>query len=118
MNIEYWLSSSGRNYVGVFLSGIPAKSRKKIDRSLDRLKRYGILPLLQSREAAKLHGYDMYELIVDFGKMFYRIFFIVRAGACYMLHGFMKKTNNTPQREIETALGRAEEVDAYLAIRV
>lgn len=103
--------------MGDFLAGIPAKSRKKIDRSLDRLKRCSLLPLLQSHEVAKLHGYDMYELIVDFEKIFYRVFFIVRAGVCYLLHGFMKKSNNTPQREIDTALGRAREVNAYLGIR-
>jgi phage-related protein len=116
MKVEFWTSSVGRNYVGEFLAGVPAKAMKKIDRSLGRLKRYGLIPLLQSREAAKLHGYDLYELIVDFNKVFYRIFFIVRAGVCYLLSGFTKKSNHTPTQEIKTALTRAKDIDAWLAV--
>ncbi len=114
MEVEYWLSSSGRNYVGEFLDEAPAKARKKIDRSLDRLKGYGLIPLLQSREAAKLHGYELYELIVDFNRVFYRIFFIVRRGICYLVHGFIKKSNSTPKKEIETGLGRTRDIDKWL----
>jgi phage-related protein len=37
---------------------------------------------------------------------FYRVFFCIQGSDMVLLHGFMKKTQATPQREIEVARER------------
>lgn len=39
-----------------------------------------------------------------------RIFFIMHEGQMVLLHGFIKKTQKTPQQDLEIALNRAKEI--------
>jgi len=47
----------------------------------------------------------IWELRVDFNKKFHRIFYFIFDGKkIILLHGFNKKTNHTPQKEINKAV--------------
>ncbi len=41
-----------------------------------------------------------------------RLVFVVRYGAIYILHGFIKKSQATPQTDLDLARTRAKEMDA------
>jgi len=118
MEVEFYCSSSGRNYVGEFIMGIPPKAVKKVYRQLELLKKYGVNFLTHSGTMKKLHGYDIYEMIIDFDKVCYRIFCVIRKAVCWLLHIFVKKSPHTPQREIDTAVKRARDLDYQLALAV
>ena len=52
----------------------------------------------------------MYEIRVDKSTNIYRIFYFVYTGRRFiLLHGFQKKTQKTPKREIEIAEKRRKE---------
>ena len=42
-----------------------------------------------------------------------RLFFIVRTTHIVVLHGFIKKSNKTPKKELELALRRLKTFDLY-----
>lgn len=112
MEVRFWTSSNTRNYVGEFIEDLPAKTKKKIIRQLKLLEKYG----RQFIDMKKLQGYDLYEITIYFNNVGYRIFCVMRDTVCWLLHMFTKKTNDTPQREINTALGRARDLDLHLAV--
>lgn len=115
MTIETWKSASGRDYVKENIERLPLKPKKKIIRMLDLFEKYGPKFMQQAGYMKKLTGYAIYELIIDFNKICYRIFCVIRETACWLLLFFIKKSPGTPLREIKTALARAKELDLFLA---
>lgn len=112
MEVIHLASPGGRSYVGELLEKeLPVGVHKKFNKYVQMLKRYGLEPLRRAGYVVKLRGYELYELIVDY----FRVLFVVRAEACYFLHVFKKKRNDTPIREIQTALNRARELDELLS---
>lgn len=116
MIVETYCSSSGTYYVQETLAKLPPKAVKKIVGRLKLLRQYGVNFLTHSGTMKKLQGYDLYEIVVDFNKVFYRIFCVIRQATCWLLHLFAKKSNDTPLREIKTALQRAKDLDVRLAL--
>lgn len=116
MGVEFYCSATGTDYVGDYILGLPAKIQKKIERELELIEKYGFNFLTHSGYAKKLHGYDMYEIIVNFGSLCYRIFCVIRNTTVWLLHIFLKKTNGTPIREINTALSRSKELNLALNV--
>lgn len=114
MEVEFYTSASGRNYVGDFIAVLPAKTIKKVYRQLELVEKYGLS--MHSKVVKKLQGYDLYEIIIDFNRVCYRIFCVVRNTTCWLLHMFAKKTPNTPKKEINTALERTKSLDYSLSI--
>ena len=108
MKIDYYLSSGGKNYVMEFISCQPIKSQKKILRGIDDIKKWGFEAARRARLIRKLHGYDIYEIVIRFNKVFYRIFCVLREMTLILIHAFCKKTNDTPMNEIVTVLGRVK----------
>lgn len=49
---------------------------------------------------------DLSEIRVTIKNRIVRIIFVVQAKEIILLHGFIKKSQKTPQNEIETALAR------------
>lgn len=83
----------------------PAKS--KITRYLELLEDYGFnLKMPYS----KMVTANLYELRIH-GQQEVRIFYTINNGTAFLLHGFIKKTNKTPVREIKTALNRLNNLD-------
>ena len=104
-NIDFYNKEDGESPVEEALHSFPKKAAAKIIRWLDLLEEFGLA--LSGGYVEKLKGYDLWELKVTHAGSWYRIFFFLSGGRrLTMLHAFQKKSNKTPQREIETALRR------------
>lgn len=110
MEVQIYYSSAGTYYVSDFISSRPDKDKKKIMRNLELVENYGFNFVTHSGTMKKLHGYKLYEIVIKY-KVGYRIFCVIREKTCWLLHIFIKKSNSTPRREIETALQRARDLD-------
>jgi len=88
-------------YFETFLLTLSAKERVKLDY---------IISLLETRDRvpAKFIDYirdGLYELRMEYNGNIYRVFFIFDDGKVVVLfNGFQKKTQKTPQSEIDKAL--------------
>jgi phage-related protein len=90
-----------------FLRGLPSKKvRKKANKFIFLLEERG--NEMPSDYAKHLRGYSLWELIINFQKNAYRIFYCFEGKRIILLHGFVKKTEETPTNEIHLALGRWE----------
>ncbi len=89
-----------------FLRSLPRKDQVKTLRDLDLLQEYGFelgLPYLKKMQNAE----DLWEVRTKFSSNRYRVFFFSYVdGNFILLHGFQKKTDKTPPREIQLALSR------------
>lgn len=108
MEDEYQLrfyknSQTGQEPIPEFLASINEKSRSKIGKYIEYLRLCeGYLDEPYSRHITG----KIRELRVDFSYNHYRIFYFTFIGkTIILLHGFTKKTDKTPDREIKKALG-------------
>lgn len=115
MEVEFYCSSNGTNYVKDVIMDQPPKVVKKIWRQLNRVEKYNLNFLTRAGVMKKLHGYELWEIIVNFGNICYRIFCVIREKTYHLLHMFIKKSNSTPYKEIKTALNRAADLDYKLS---
>lgn len=88
-------------YFERFMSSLKEKEQEKIQYGLLLLKTQDRLPT----KFVKLIKDGLYELRTEYNSNIYRIFFIFDDGQIVVLfNGFQKKTQKTPQSEIEKAL--------------
>lgn len=85
-----------------FLDSLPKTARGKSFNTMDLLKIHG--KYLGMPHSKKIHK-EIYELRVK-GDIEVRILYGIIKGKAYLVHGFKKKSNKTPKREIDTALKR------------
>jgi len=106
MDVNFYQRKRGDYPVKNFINELDdAKLRVKILDDLNSLEKYGYQQLLKTRDAKKLKGYkNLYELITNHRNLYSRIFFSILKNKIWLLHGFLKKTNKTPLREINNAL--------------
>lgn len=65
-------------------------------------------PFLKPPYIKKLQN-KLYELRIS-GSVAVRVFYTIVDGEYYLLHAFKKKSEKTPQKELETALDRMKEL--------
>ena len=107
MDIDYWESERGVSPVYEFIRSQPPEAQIRIQRTIGYFRERGF-QLLQSPLLKKLNGYDIYELRISIQRVCYRIFLIYYKSSSWLVHAFKKKSNNTPQREIDVAEGRRQ----------
>ena len=96
-------------YFEAFMETLKEKEQEKIQYGLLLKIQYGLL-LLKSQDRlpkkfVKLVRDGIYELRTEYGGNIYRVFFIFDEGEIVVLfNGFQKKTQKTPQNEIEKAI--------------
>ena len=102
--IECYLDSRGRNLIEEFIRGLREGERAPVRARIDFLAEVGN----RAREPhSKSLGRGLFELRVKSA----RIFYCFKSGeVIVLLHGFNKKSQKTPVREMEIALKRMEEV--------
>lgn len=105
--IIFYTSSSGKNPVKQFIDSLPNKQQTKILRAFKYVKEYGLsVPLPQVR---KITGSPLWEIRI-LGKYNLRVLYVIPVkNTLLALHGFIKKTNKTPRKEINTALKRYQD---------
>ena len=88
-------------YFEAFMASLSEKVQEKIQYGLLLLKTQDRLP----KKFVKLIRDGIYELRTEYDGNIYRVFFIFDNGnIVILLNGFQKKTQKTPQVEIEKAL--------------
>lgn len=99
--IELYSTAKQEEVVAEFLDSLPRKHRAKAFWEIELLSEYGTA--LKQPYVKHIEG-DLWELRIKFASDISRIFyFIPTETKIVLLHGFVKKTNKTPQNEIDTA---------------
>ena len=98
--------SAYKDHFTNFYSTLKSEEQKKIDYVLDMLK-------TQERVNTKFVKFlrdELYEIRAEYNSNIFRVFFIFDDGNIVVLfHGFQKKTQKTPDKEIQKALKLKEE---------
>ena len=105
--IELYKDRSGKEPVADFLDGLQGGTRAKVVKMFDRLAEYGVL--LDEPFTRQIRG-KIRELRVKDNQGNVRILYFTFTGRRFiLLHGFLKKTDKTPEREIDLAEKRMKE---------
>lgn len=98
MEIKFYEDQTGRVPVKEFLDGLDIKMRQKMLRSIQALQDMGIslrMPLSESLEDG------IFELRAKSGTNISRVmYFFIIGNRAVLTHGFIKKTQKTPRREL------------------
>ncbi len=102
--VEFYVGPSGTRPVNEFIEGLDAKAKARLIGAIERLRVLNVNakePLVRHIEG------KLCELRRESDTSIYRlIYFFFTGRRVVFLHGFQKKTQKTPRREIETALRR------------
>ena len=108
-SIDYYISESGKCPVKEFIDALSPKSKAKYIFISDLLSEYGlnvrepyVKPITGTRK--------LFEMRIKDKQNIHRIFYFAFIGRrLVLLHGFTKKTDKTPHREIEIAESRMKD---------
>lgn len=105
--IDYYSTSSGREPVQEFIDDLQEKTKTRVYNTFELLAEFG--PLLRMPHAKKVTGTPLWELRI-LGGASLRFFYIAKVAQSFLiLHGFTKRKQKTPKKEIEVALSRFRE---------
>lgn len=105
--VDYYKDSEGREPVKDFLQSTSLPVQAKAMRLIELLAERGVL--LKEPFTRQIRG-KIRELRIKDIQGNIRILYFTCTGRCFvLLHGFIKKTDKTPEREIETAEKRMDE---------
>lgn len=112
MEIKFYEDDQGKSPVKEFLDSLDIKMRQKMLRSIMALKELG--PSLRMPLSEYLDD-GIFELRAKVGSNISRVmYFFVIGDRAVLTHGFIKKTQKTPAREIERAKNiRKEFMDRF-----
>lgn len=92
-----------------FLNSLPKKDQAKILRDIDLLQEFGFslgMPYIKKMQDSD----GLWELRIKQSSNNYRVFyFSIKDNKIVLLHGFKKKTQKTPKKEIEIAIKRKQD---------
>ena len=105
--IELYENTRGEKLVEEFLDSLEAKARLKITHATELLETFGFEGGYP--HAKKLAGTNLWEYRI-LGSDSIRIFYVSMTGKIFLiLHGFKKKKQKTPTKEIKVAQERLQE---------
>ena len=91
---------NGHNEIEEFYNSLPNKDRNKIRATIDMIEEVGILPAIQLEWIKKLDT-EIYEIRSKVSSNIQRaLYFHVKNNQYIITHGFTKKTQKTPIKEI------------------
>ena len=104
--IEYFQTAAGSVPVAEFIDALAPQVKAKFIRSLELLEQYG--QLLREPWVKNIQGIPkLRELrFISFGEIYRIFFFPVTGRKLILLHGFKKKSQATPRRELHIAEAR------------
>lgn len=102
--IIYYTTANAQNPTRKFIESLSEKQQRKIIRILTYIEEYGLVTAIP--HAKKLTGTPLWEIRI-LGQDNIRIFYVImEKDAIIVLHGFIKKSQKTPSRELEIAIVR------------
>lgn len=105
--VIYYATINEQSPVMDFINSLNVPQRRKIIRLLTSIEEYGLTSAIS--HIKKLTGNSLWEIRI-LGQDNIRIFYcLILSDSILVLHGFLKKTQQTPAREIDTALNRFKE---------
>lgn len=105
--IKIYESSNGEKPVEKFIKSLNEKAQLKVSRTLDLLEEFGLEGAYP--HVRKLTGTSLWEIRI-LGADSIRIFYVTITGKVFLLlHGFKKKTQKTPNKEVVIAKKRLNE---------
>lgn len=105
--LQYYISAKGENPVSDFLDSLSEKQQGKILRIFFTISSYGLSSVIP--HIKKLIGTPLWEIRI-LGQDNIRLLYISpQKESVLVLHGFIKKKQKTPPREIEIAISRYED---------
>lgn len=105
--IEYYKTPLGAEPIYNFIESLPLKPKTKAYNTLELLTEFGIH--LGFPHVKKVSGTPLWELRI-LGADNIRIFYIAISERTFLLlHGFMKKSQKTPTKDLNIALKRLRE---------
>ena len=105
--IELYENARGEKPVEEFFDSLEAKARLKINHAIELLETFGLAGVYP--HVKKLTGSDLWEYRI-LGADSIRIFYVSMTGKIFLiLHGFKKKKQKTPTKEIRIAEERLQE---------
>lgn len=109
--LVFYKTSSGREIITDFIDSFSNKIVYKIKSDIRLLEEHGLL-LLSTSKVKKIVGQsNLYELRIK-SSVQIRLFFIyIVPNIILIIHGFIKKTNKTPDKEIQLSIKRKKEFD-------
>jgi phage-related protein len=94
-----------------FILSLNPKQQAKVYREIELLKKFGNelhFPHVRKMEGEKYNV--LWELRIEFSSNAFRIFyFIYSQNTSILLHGFQKKTEKTPVKELDIAINRMKD---------
>lgn len=115
--IEFYKTENGRCPVNEFIHSLQEKQAAKVVRDIRLLKEMGSglhYPYTDSIKGDKYDG--LMELRTKQASNIFRTFYFVvvkddenKSEKAVLLHAIQKKTNKTPKKELDTALGRMKD---------
>lgn len=106
-SVQYYISPSGENSISDFLDSLTEKQQVKVLRIFQNIKLYGLQSILP--HVKKLKGTPLWEIRI-LGQDNIRVIYVVVAkDGVLALHGFVKKSQKTPNHEISIAISRYNE---------
>lgn len=105
--VVYYISRSGDNPVKIFLDSLQNIQKAKVFRLFQVYERYGLASIIPHTK--KLTGTPLWEIRIK-GKDNIRVIYVSRTEkSILVLHGFIKRTQKTPKKELIIALERYED---------
>lgn len=114
MEIQFYQTTRGDYPVLEFIENLPIKHQKKIYYRIDLFKQLGLQKSLQGGDAKNFKGNKykgLYELIIDYDKIFYRILFTMIKNACWFVHAIKKKSDATPPQALNKAINIKKQLE-------
>jgi phage-related protein len=105
----YFETRRGYAPVRNYLDGLPSRERARVADALDDLEEFGTH--LTMPQVRPIQGTPLWELRVR-GRIQHRVLYVTIEGRrILLLHAFTKKSQRTPARDIQTAIGRLAEYE-------
>ena len=105
--VVYYTSPTNQNPVSDFLDSLSTKQQSKILRILEYIREYGLEAV--TIHTKKLTGYHLWEIRILGQDNIRVVYAILLKDTVLLLHGFIKKRQKTPPKEIQKALLRLKE---------
>ena len=104
--IRYY-SMDGDSPIAEFIDSLSPRAKAKVFNTFELLEEFGIQ--VGSPRIKKLVGTPLWEIRI-LGQESIRIFYVLITGNTFLLlHGFIKKKQKTPRKEIEQAMKKLDE---------